>query len=157
MPTVWRQTTPAFARRLDGEGSREAGGRWNSPGRGLVYTSSHLSLCVLEVYVHLPSELRDQRAEFEAVRISVPDDMNRTEMTIKQFERLMASADPLRACRDAGDRWLAAAAELVLAAPSVVVPEELNMMLNPAHPRMREVTIVSTRRFRLDPRLVVSA
>jgi len=33
------------------------------------------------------------------------------------------------------------------------VPEESNLMLNPAHPRMRDVAIVSRRRFRFDPRL----
>jgi hypothetical protein len=42
----------------------------------------------------------------------------------------------------------------MLTAPSVIVPEELNVMLNPLHPRMRDVSIVSMRRFRFDPRPV---
>jgi hypothetical protein len=42
----------------------------------------------------------------------------------------------------------------MLAAPSMIVPEDLNVMLNPAHPQMREVRIASTRPFRFDPRLV---
>jgi RES domain-containing protein len=66
----------------------------------------------------------------------------------------MANAALLAACQAFGDTWLAAGVDLILAAPSVIVPEELNVMLNPAHPRMHEVAIVSARRFRFDPRLV---
>ena len=154
MATVWRLAPPAFARELDGEGSREAGGRWNSPGWRVVYTSSHLSLCVLEVYVHMPRELRDELPEFEAVRINVPDDASTAEISIERFEELIATADPLAACQAVGDEWLSRTSDLILNAPSVVVPEESNVMLNPAHPKMREVAIVSSRRFRFDPRLV---
>jgi hypothetical protein len=38
-------------------------------------------------------------------------------------------------------------------APSIVVPKEWNAMLNPAHLRMADVTIVASEPFRLDPRL----
>ena len=37
----------------DGEGSRRAGGRWNSKGTRVIYMSENRSLCVLEVLVHL--------------------------------------------------------------------------------------------------------
>jgi RES domain-containing protein len=83
----------------------------------------------------------------------VPDDAGMTNVSTEQFERLMASRDPLAACQAAGDEWTSRGVDLVLRAPSVFVPEDLNVMLNPAHPRMREVAIRSSRRFRLDPRL----
>ena len=154
MATVWRLTPSAFARVLDGKGSSLAGGRWNSPGVAMLYTSSHLSLCVLEVFVHIPSRLRDSLDAFEAVRMSIPDDAGMTEISIAKFEAMLAAPDSHAACRAAGDRWIAQGRNLVLAAPSVLVPEELNLMLNPAHPRMRDVSIVSTRRFRFDARLL---
>ncbi len=153
MTTVWRLAPPAFAHLLEGEGSRIAGGRWNSPGRQVLYTSAHLSLSVLEVYVHIAPALRDDMPEFEALRIDVPDDAGMTNVSIDQFERLMASRDPLAACQSAGDDWTSRGVDLVLRAPSVLVPEDLNLMLNPAHPRMHEVAIRSSRRFRFDPRL----
>jgi len=154
MIVVWRLTPPAFARLLDGEGSRAVGGRWNSPGRPVVYASSHLSLCVLEVYVHVARELRDALPAFQAVCIGVPDGAGITEVSIDQFKGLMADADPLAACQAVGDEWLARGSDLILSAPSVVVPEDSNIMLNPEHPKMREVGIVSMRRFRWDLRLV---
>ena len=155
MTTVWRLTPPRYAHMLDGEGSRDAGGRWNSPGLRAVYTSSHLSLCVLEVYVNMPPELRVELADFEAICINVPDDAARTEISIGQLAGLLSSPDPLAACRAVGNDWLTHGSDLVLRAPSVLVPEDPNIMLNPAHPRMIEVAIVSTRHFHFDPRLAV--
>ena len=153
MPTVWRLTPSAFAGALDGEGSSLVSGRWNSPGVAMVYTSSHLSLAVLEVFVHIPALLRDDLDLFEAVRVDIPDDAAITRIDLDQFEAMLTASDPLAACRAAGDRWITQGRDLVLAAPSVVVPEELNLMLNPAHPRMGEVAIASRRRFRFDMRL----
>lgn len=153
MATVWRLTPSAFARTLDGEGASLTGGRWNSRGVPMLYTSSHLSLCVLEVFVHLPPALRDNMIAFEAVRLGIPDGAGVTHISAGELETMLARPDPLAACRAAGDAWIAAGRDLVLAAPSVVVPEELNLMLNPAHARMSDVAIVSTRRFRLDARL----
>jgi hypothetical protein len=36
-----------------------------------------------------------------------------------------------------------------------VVPEDSNIMINPTHPRMRDVAILHKRRFRFDARLKV--
>lgn len=70
---LWRLTPPAFARALDGEGNRESGSRWNSPGRGVVYTSRSLALCVLETFVHFPVDERADLPLMIAARIECPD------------------------------------------------------------------------------------
>jgi hypothetical protein len=46
--------------------------------------------------------------------------------------------------------------ELALDVSSVLVPEETNLVLNPLHPRMPDVKILSVRTFRFDPRLARS-
>jgi RES domain-containing protein len=150
---AWRLSPPAFARILNGEGNRVAGARWNSPGRGVVYTCAHLSLCVLETYVHIPPAQRQSLPDFEAVCLSIPDDAGTTEVSLAEQKRLLSTPKAEVACRMRGDQWLAEEANLVLVAPSVVVAEESNIMLNPAHPRMADVSIVSMRRFHFDPRL----
>ena len=38
---------------FDGEGARILGGRWNSPGTAMIYTSSSAALATLEMLVHL--------------------------------------------------------------------------------------------------------
>jgi RES domain-containing protein len=156
MPAVWRLSAPAYSDILNGEGNRLTGARWNSPGRGVVYTSENLSLSVLETYVHVPPEARDSLPELTAVRLQIPDDVGIARISTEELQRMLGASDPQSACRAAGDRWLATGTDLVLAAPSVVIPEERNLMINPDHPRMNEVRIVSRRPFRFDPRLATA-
>jgi RES domain-containing protein len=68
---VWRIARSAH-QALDGEGARQFGGRWNSPGIPMLYTSQNLSLAGLELLVHVdpgaaPSDL-------VALRVEVPED-----------------------------------------------------------------------------------
>lgn len=55
---AWRLCRAPFAD-LTGEGARRYGGRWNRPGRPIVYAASSAALAVLGVRVHLdlPPEL----------------------------------------------------------------------------------------------------
>jgi RES domain-containing protein len=156
MPIVWRLARPEFADELDGEGARLFGGRWNSRGQRALYTSRHLSLSVLEAYVNIPPELRDELPELRAVQISIPDDAGTLHVSRQQLDDLLAGPNARGACRDIGDRWIERNAELVLDVPSVLVPEESNLIVNPAHPRMPEVKILSARAFHFDPRLAAS-
>lgn len=156
MALVWRLSPPAYAEALDGEGNRIFGARWNSPGRGVVYTCENLSLCVLETYVHFSPAQRETIPDFEAVQISIPDDAGSTHIQFEEYHGILAADDPLYAFRKLGDNWLASGRDLMLIAPSIVVPEDMNVMLNPTHPRMRNVEIVSRRRFQFDPRLMVA-
>jgi RES domain-containing protein len=155
MPLVWRLARPEFAEHLDGEGSRIQGGRWNPIGLQALYTSEHLSLSVLEVYVHLPPEMRDALPVLTAVQISIPNEAGSARVTPERLTELLASADPIAACQALGEAWISRGRDLMLQVPSVLVPEETNLILNPAHPRMRDVKIVSTRAFHFDPRLVM--
>jgi RES domain-containing protein len=41
---------------LDGEGAKRVGGRWNSPGRAVVYMAETVSLAVLENLVHMTKQ-----------------------------------------------------------------------------------------------------
>jgi RES domain-containing protein len=155
MRLVWRLVRPEFGEHLDGEGSGIEGGRWNPIGRPALYTSEHLSLSVLEVYVHLPPPMRDALPVLSAVQISIPDTARITRVSAERLAELLGSADPLAACQAVGEAWIGRGHDLVLEVPSVLVPEETNLVLNPAHPRMHEVKIVSARPFRFDPRLLV--
>lgn len=149
MPTVWRLTVPAYARKLDGEGNRRHGARWNSPGRGVVYTAEHLSLCVLEALAHLPPELRGSLPPMSAVSLDIP----KVAILAVSREEMPGADDLAKWCRSKGDAWLEEGRFLALSAPSIIVPQERNVMLNPRHPGMEKVKIVSVEEFRFDTRL----
>jgi RES domain-containing protein len=156
MPLVWRLSSPYYATRLDGKGNVQRGARWNSPGRGVVYASFNLSLAVLETLVQLPAELRSNLPSMTAVRIDVPDDVALEEVTREQLPNDLADAATAARCRELGDAWLATERSLALVAPSLIVPQEWNLLINPAHPLMERVRIISTEPFRFDARLIAA-
>ena len=72
MAYCWRLADPRFADDLEGSGNRIHGARWNSPGRGVLYASENLSLCVLENLVHLPPVMRGRLPSRVALRLQIP-------------------------------------------------------------------------------------
>lgn len=151
MGFVWRLADPRFASDLNGSGNRIHGARWNSPGRGVLYTSENLSLCLLETLVHLPGALRVRLPERLAIRIEYPDDAEILEL------RALPETARAAKCRETGDRWLDGGAALILKAPSIAVPQEANFMFNPQHPRMGEVKAVETEPFHFDERMAAES
>ena len=141
---VYRLARAPFAA-LDGEGARRYGGRWNSPGRPLVYAAASPSLAVLEILVHLdlPPELVP--SDYRLLTIEVPD-----ALPMAHLEAV--PADPA-ACRAAGDAFLQDGGFAALSAPSVVVPQERNLLINPAHPSAASVRTVRNEPFAIDARL----
>lgn len=131
---------------LDGEGARLWGGRWNSAGRPMIYTAASPSLAVLEVLVHLdltPELLPD---DYRLLSIAIPD--------ATSLNLLDAASLDDAACLAAGDAFLDAGEALALRVSSVVVPQEWNMLLNPAHADMTQVTVITNDPFEFDPRLL---
>ena len=144
--------TKFLASAFSGDGARIHGGRWNSPGLAMVYTSSSLSLATLEVLVHLEDPDAFARL-FSWIALEIPDDsVERLNPSILPADW---SADEVNSASQAtGDAWLRSLRTAVLAVPSVVTPGERNYLLNPTHPRFSEIRIVGTQSFRPDPRLV---
>lgn len=146
---VWRLARRAHAA-LDGEGGRRYGGRWNSAGRRLLYTSSHLSLAALEVLVHFDTD--EVPEDLQAFAIEIPDALA-TELLTADILPISWTRQEF-ATRAFGDEWLTAARTPVLVVPSAIVPEETNVLVNPAHPATHGAVVVATRRFVYDPRLL---
>jgi len=147
---VWRLTRRRF-RKLDGEGARRAGGRWNDLGSAVVYTSSTLSLAALEYLVHV--DIEDAPGDLIAMRIEVPDGVPIEEVAADDLPDDWRREPRHPACVEIGERWLSTGTALALRVPSAVIPEEANWLINPAHPDARRVRVFSTRRFAFDPRL----
>lgn len=136
---------------LDGEGARRVGGRWNSPGRPVVYASAHASLAVLEKLVWVdPEDVPDDLLLFE---IEIPDDAPLATVEVDRLPDDWAEAGS-PACISVGDRWLAAGDALALVVPSAVLREERNVLLDPRHPDAARVRVVESRPFAFDLRLL---
>jgi RES domain-containing protein len=145
---VWRLARRAHAA-LDGEGGRRFGGRWNSAGRRLLYTSSHLSLAALEALVHFDAD--EVPEDLQAFAIEIPDALATEQVTSDILPSGWGRQE--FATHALGDEWLTAARTPVLVVPSAIIPEETNVLVNPAHPATHGVVVVARRRFVYDPRL----
>jgi len=149
---VWRVSRKAHAEQpLSGDGARRYGGRWNHIGVAVVYTSQSLSLAVLEYLVNLP--ISDLPSDLVSIQINIPNDLPRSEITIKELPDNWRTYPSVEELRDIGTEWVRKASVPVLVVPSVVIPNELNYLVNPTHPLSDGIEIVSIDAFALDTRL----
>ena len=148
---VRRLTRRAF-QALDGEGARLFGGRWNSEGVPVVYTSSTLSLAALECLVHV--QIEDVPADLVSLEIDVPDDAGAEQVHTFDMPDDWNQVEDHPACALLGDAWAAERSVLLLRVPSAIIPHEQNVLLNPRHPAMGRVSVVAVRDFAFDPRLL---
>ena len=131
---------------LDGEGARRYGGRWNRRGQAVVYGAQNLSLATLEIIVHLEVAIEDFPSDYVKIAFEVPDALlSRRIKTLPQTDEQM---------RTTGSRWYESADHVALLVPSVVIPEEFNVLLNPAHRNFVQVRVTAPAPFRIDPRLM---
>lgn len=148
MTVVYRVVRAARAQyAISGEGARLYGGRWNPPGRAVVYASESRALAVLETFVHLTMEARTM--EFLLYEITLPK-RARLQRCDKPASRRPWS---VRLCQEAGRAWLEAEEVLTLVVPSVIVPREMNYVLNVRHPQFAQLKIAEPEPFSLDERL----
>ena len=138
MITSWRVVRQDFVvRAFDGEGARVWGGRWNSAGCAVVYTSATTSLGLLEKLVHTDASLLPFYA---TISVTFGADL------VKMLEPggLPASWRSFPAPHElqrVGDAWVDSMRSCILEVPSVIVPHESNFILNPKHPDFTSIQI----------------
>lgn len=151
----WRiaTDTPEFtADDLSGAGAERSGGRWNARGTPLVYASSSRALACLETVVHLGGGVALPLNRY-LVRIEVPADLWAARSVFDASAHVGWDAlPPGRVSIAWGGAWARAGAHCVAEVPSVIVPEESNVLINPRHPDARRLRASKLRRWLYDPR-----
>jgi RES domain-containing protein len=146
--------TPTYqADDLSGKGAEATGGRWNAKGTPVVYASETRALAGMETLVHLNASGLPLNRYLVAIEVS--------DATWSAAEKLEASALPVGWDAEppglvsiaAGMAWLKSNRSALLVVPSVIVPEEFNVLINPGHPDSRSITATKVRRWLYDPRL----
>ncbi|MEP6850699.1 MAG: RES domain-containing protein [Acidobacteriota bacterium] len=134
----------------DGEGAFRYGGRWNSPGTRVLYTSASLSLAALEVLVYLD----DEKVLAEYSHATVGFD----EKWVKNVEDLAILPANWRefpipdTVRKIGNDWIRQADSAILRVPTAILPAEFNYVVNLEHPLAREIVYGSVTPFVFDAR-----
>jgi RES domain-containing protein len=152
---VYRLVHPRHSRTaFTGEGAYLAGGRWNSPGVRVVYTSASMALAVLGVLAY-----RKARAPLPArhlCRVTLEADHMTWVPPAYLSPDWMAYPHPA-STQAIGDAWVTTGATLALAVPSVLAPPEYNILLNCAHLDFAHLRIDGPEAFPFNPRLTPDA
>jgi RES domain-containing protein len=150
--TVWRITSARYGgHAYDGEGARLYGGRWNQPGTPVVYGSWTLSLAALEYFVHLEPDLAPP--DLVAVAAELPAGLPVETLEVEALPGNWRTYPAPERLRDLGTGWVRSARTAVLQVPSSVIPHEMNVLINPAHPDFARIKIRDPEPFSFDPRM----
>jgi RES domain-containing protein len=149
---VYRLSRSKYSHDLSGKGAELAGGRWNSKGTPMIYTSQNISLCMAEVAVHIPFGIIP--VDYELITMEIPDDeileLRKSELP-KNWKLVLAQIDTQKI----GDQFYQKSEKLVLKVPSVIVEGEFNFLINPNHKNSKKVKIKKVEPFAFDARLFV--
>lgn len=154
--TVWRiakHTLDFSAADMTGGGARKTGGRWNSKGRAVAYASASIALATLETLAHLGDSIAVRNAFLVRIDIPLPVWERRNRIAPSRPDPTWLAEPAGSATVALGDQWLDSAAAAVLEVPSVIVPEESNLLINPAHADAGLIRAAVARQFIHDPRL----
>ena len=119
----------------DGTGAALISGRWNSPGKPVIYGSLNYSCALLEVLAH---------ANIGRISVASYDEQS---LPAGWDSENSASA------RAFGDQWLKEGRAAVLIVPSVIARLDRNALVNPLHPNANQLMVTAPEKIIWDKRL----
>lgn len=148
---VYRLAKRPFHLDLSGKGAELYGGRWNSKGTAMVYTSESRALSFAELSMHTSMGIVPK--DYFLVSIRIPDDAAIRSLSLADCPpdwRLNPNSSSTQLI---GDAFVRDAGHLALSVPSAVVPGDRNFLINPLHPLIQAVEIVDIEAFEFDSRM----
>ncbi|SAK75084.1 RES domain-containing protein [Caballeronia temeraria] len=137
-----------------GTGAMLVGGRFNSPGRPVIYGALNFAGAMLEVLVH--ARIGKVPKHHVWVEVDVPDDVSIERVEIDDLPPGWDAPDA-QVARRWGDQWFDEARSAILVVPSVVARAECNAVVNPAHPDAGRLVVSAPQPVVWDQRLFVTA
>ncbi len=134
---------------FSGYGAEKYGGRWNPIGSAAIYTSQTLSLAMLELRVHL-NEM-DLPNNHRYIEITSTKDIHTEKVDIQDIKGI--SVDNDSASKEYGYKWIKEARTVALIVPSIIVPQEYNIVINPAHEDFKLLKASDPKKIKWDQRL----
>ncbi len=126
---VYRLASKEYIGDFSGTGARLYGGRWNPVGSPGIYTSMHISLALLEKYVHAHARENMLRVALLSIEI----DESRVNIFQTDDKLLKKSwVDDISYSQWLGGQILSDPSIAAFSVPSAIIPTERNIILNPA-------------------------
>lgn len=134
----------------DGTGAAFIGGRWNSPGKPVIYGSLSYSCAMLEILAHANTGRIPETQQY--VIVDVPGSVSVEIVEENQLPEGWDSENNAPA-RAFGDQWLNQARTAILIVPSVIARLDQNALVNPLHPDAKKVIVSEPKKVIWDKRL----
>ena len=147
---VFRIAVSKYADRLQASG-RAA--RWNPNEVNIIYTSSSRSLASLENVVHR-SQLGLNEL-FKVMTIKIDDQVRINSIKLNDLPADWKEFHSMPYTQAIGEKWVNEKTTAILAIPSSVIQEEVNYLLNPAHPDFKHINLINTCPFVFDHRIKI--
>lgn len=147
---VYSLSKSKHARDLTGRGAELSGGRWNSKGSPMIYTSDSIALSTAEIAVR--TTLGNIPEDYLLVVYEIPEKSVRT-LEVIDLPPDWKSYPHVPSTQRVGGRFLFENEFLVLRVPSAVVPAESNYLINPKHKGIKKVRLVKIEPYSFDERL----
>jgi RES domain-containing protein len=147
---VYRLARSKYINDLSGIGARLTGGRWNSKGLGLIYTSSSRALCMAEIAVHLPLGILP--LDYCLAQILIPDTFSIESVDIKKLPDGWNQFPGISTTQTIGDKFILDNKNMILKVPSAVVQGDYNYLINPLHTGIKKIKVREVEPFTFDER-----
>jgi RES domain-containing protein len=151
MPTAFRISKSMYAYDHSGYGASLYGGRWNSKYVPMLYTSSCISLAILEVLANLKSTHHVK--DLMLIEYAFPSELM-TEVKVKDLPKSWSNFPFDESTRLMGDQFIKNDKFLAMKVPSAIVHQEFNYIINPRIKHIDQLKISSIAEFHVDNRLM---
>jgi len=146
---IYRLAIETYKNDLSGTGSKLFGGRWNSVGLAVLYTTENISLAVLEILVR--TDMQTIPISYHLIKIDVPNAIEPQFITSDKLKKDWKN--DIGYTQWMGDEFIKSGNSLLLKVPSAIVDEENNYVINPKHSDFKRVKIIKVSKFQFDKRL----
>ena len=149
---VYRLSRGKYHLDLSGKGAELYGGRWNSKGVAMLYTSQSRALAFAEVAIHIPVSIVPK--DYFLISIITSDTASILKLAEKDMPADWRSNPHSNSTQKIGDQFIVESKYLIFQVPSAIVPGDFNFLINPNHSLIKEVTIKDVEPFEFDSRYV---
>lgn len=148
---IYRITKTEYIDDLSGEGARLYGGRWNMIGDAILYFSQNLSLSLLEIIVH--ANFSELSTHYSFIEAEIPDSDIKSIQSMDFIQPKWTTDGAISQLQMFGSNWLNKKEGLAMKVPSIILHQENNILINPAHKDFKDLKIIKIEKLDLDPRL----